>query len=90
MCHMEKTNALQLRQNLKKIFHRLKKTGGPILVERGREPIGVLLSLEEYQKRFVDVEADEKRKRLVEHIRGAQLQLPSGKSSLDLIRELRR
>jgi PHD/YefM family antitoxin component YafN of YafNO toxin-antitoxin module len=86
---MEKVNALQLRQSLGKTLARLKKTGEPILVEKGRQPVAVLISLEEFQKRFVDFEADQRRRELVRKIRSADLPLPEGKSSLDLIREIR-
>lgn len=86
---MEKVNALQLRQSLGKTLARMQKTGEPILVEKGRRPVAVLISLEEYQKRFVDFEADQRRRELVKKIRSANLPLPDGKSSLDLIREIR-
>lgn len=86
---MQKTNALKLRQNLGGIIDRLRKSGEPILVEKGRQPVAVLISLEDYQKRFVDVAADLKRRELVEKIRKAGIKLPRGKSSLDIVRELR-
>jgi prevent-host-death family protein len=86
---MQKTNALKLRQNLGAIIDRLRKSGEPILVEKGRQPVAVLISLEDYEKRFVDVAADLKRRELVEKIRKAGIKLPRGKSSLDIVRELR-
>lgn len=86
---MHKINALQLRQSLGKVLARLQETGEPILLEKGRQPVAVLISLEEYQKRFVDFEADQRRRQLVEKIRSAELTLPEGKSSMDLIREMR-
>ncbi|MBI2336226.1 MAG: type II toxin-antitoxin system Phd/YefM family antitoxin [Deltaproteobacteria bacterium] len=86
---MERTNALKMRQNLGKVLKRLRLIGKPILVEQNRKPVAALISLEDYQKRFVDIEADQKREALVQEIKRAKLQLPSGKSSLDLIRELR-
>lgn len=86
---MEKVSALQLRQSLGKTLAKMKKTGEPILLEKGRRPVAVLISLEDFQKRFVDFEADQRRRELVEKIRAAKLPLPEGKSSLDLIRETR-
>ena len=86
---MQKVNALQLRQSLGKILAKMQETGEPILLEKGRRPVAVLISIEEYQKRFVDFEADQRRRELVEKIRSADLPLPEGKSSLDLIREIR-
>jgi prevent-host-death family protein len=86
---MKKTNALQMRQNLGEILDQLRKHGEPILVEKGREPVAVLISIEEYKKRFVDIGADIMRRELVNKIRSANIKLPQGKSSLDIIRELR-
>lgn len=86
---MKKTNALQMRQSLGKVLRQLKATGEPILVEKGREPAAVLISLEDFHKRFVDLEADQKRKELIERIKQAKIKLPAGKTSLDIIREIR-
>jgi prevent-host-death family protein len=86
---MLKVNALKLRQNLGEILKMLESTGEPILLERGRQPVGVIISLDDFQKRFVDLEADRRREELVARIKAAQLDLPPGKSSLDLIREIR-
>jgi prevent-host-death family protein len=86
---MKKTNALAMRQNLGNLLNHLKKTGEPILIEKNREPAAVLISLDDYKKRFVDLDADDKRKTLVDTIKQQNLSLPKGVSSLDLIRELR-
>lgn len=85
-----KTNALQLRQSLGSILKKLQSGKGPILIERNSKPAAVLITLEDYQKRFVDREADEKRKKLVLRIQELRADLPPDKSSLDLIRELRK
>lgn len=86
---MEKVNALQLRQSLGQILRRLQKSGGPILLEKDRKPAAVIISLEEFRKRFVDTEADRLRKEMVDRIKGAGLTTPKGVSTLDLLRELR-
>ncbi|MBI2340866.1 MAG: type II toxin-antitoxin system Phd/YefM family antitoxin [Deltaproteobacteria bacterium] len=86
---MQKTNALKIRQNLGAMLKRLKKTGEPILLEKNREPAAVIISLEDYQKRFADYDADRKREAAVEKIKQANIKLPPGKTSLDLIREIR-
>jgi prevent-host-death family protein len=86
---MKKTNALQLRQNLGAVLGQLRRHGEPILVEKGRQPVAVLIPIEEYKKRFVDVDADLQRRELVEKIRRADIKLPPGKTSLDIVRELR-
>jgi PHD/YefM family antitoxin component YafN of YafNO toxin-antitoxin module len=86
---MKKTNALALRQNLGSIIDQLCKQGEPILIEKGRQPVAVLISLDDYRKRFVDVAADIQRRELVEKICMAKIKLPPGKSSLDIVREIR-
>lgn len=92
MCHrgvMEKVNALELRQSLGRVLQRLKKNGSPILLEKDRKPAAVIITLEDYRKRFVDVEADDVRRAMVERIKGAGLKTPKGIPSLDLLREVR-
>lgn len=92
MCHvsgMRKTNALQLRQSMGKIVKQLLRTGEPILIEKGRQPVAVIISLRDYQERFVDQAADDRRRQMINKIRNAKITLPEGKTSLDLIRELR-
>jgi len=86
---MKKTNALELRQSFGAVLKKLEKTGEPILIEKNRQPAAVLISLDDYQKRFVDYEADAQRELMLERIKNAQIKLPAGKTSLDIIRELR-
>ncbi len=86
---MDKTNALKLRQSLGEVIRKLKSTGRPILVEKGREPVAVLITIEDYKKRFVDQTSDEQRNKIVEAIKSARIRLPHGLTSLDIIREIR-
>ena len=84
---MKSVNALKLRQQLGSIIRSLQETGKPVLIERNSKPAAVLISLEDYQKRFVDREADEKRKEMVAVLLRTRLRLPAGKTSLDLVHE---
>lgn len=86
---METVNALQLRQSLGRVLERLKRTGRPILLEKDRKPAAVIISLEDYRKRFVDIEADQIRAEMVERIKQAELRTPHGTTSLDMLREAR-
>ena len=85
---MQKINALEVRQSLGKVLKRLQATGKPILVERDRKPAAVLISIEEYKRRFVDEEADDLRRSMVEEIRSANLKTKRGRAT-DLLRGLR-
>lgn len=67
---MQKVNALELRQSLSKIVSRLQKTGEPILLEKGRKPAAVLISLEDFKTRFVEKDADQARRKVEARIRG--------------------
>ncbi len=87
---MKKVNALTLRQSLGKVLRDLARNEGPILVEKGREPAAVLISVKDFRERFVDKHAAEERKTLVEHM--IALRKRKGKSntsSLDILRSLR-
>jgi PHD/YefM family antitoxin component YafN of YafNO toxin-antitoxin module len=86
---METVNALQLRQSLGRILARLAKTGRPILLEKDRKPAAVIISLHDYRTRFVDIEADERRAAIVDRIKKAGLRTPKGRTSLDVLREVR-
>jgi prevent-host-death family protein len=84
---MKSVNALKLRQQLGSVIRSLQETGNPILIERNSKPAAVLISIEDYKKRFVDCEADEKRKEMVEILLRTKLRLPAGKTSLDLLHQ---
>lgn len=86
---MQTVNALRIRQNMGAVIQELQKTGEPILLEKGRLPVAVLISLADYKKRFVDVIADSARRRIIDEIKASQLQLPPNTSSLQLIQDLR-
>jgi prevent-host-death family protein len=84
---MKTVNALKLRQKLGAVLRSLETSGQPILIERNSKPAAVLISIDDYQKRFVDREADQKRKELVEIILKTRLRVPAGRSTLDLVHE---
>jgi len=86
---MKKINALQLRQSLSKIISMLQRTGEPILLEKGRKPAAVLISLEDFKKRFVEKEADERRRAIGKRIHTLARTSFLKMSSEDLLRQLR-
>ncbi len=86
---MKKVNALELRQSPGRVLRALEKGGQPILVERQRRPAAVLISLADYQRRFADHDADEQRKAIIERIRSLRFTAPQGKTTTDLLRDLR-
>lgn len=86
---MKKVNALELRQSLGQVLRSLENGGEPILVERQRRPAAVLISLDDYRKRFADRDADEQRKEIVERIKQMKFKAPKGRTLLDLLRDIR-
>ena len=82
-----KTNALKLRQHFGQILEELRAGGEPIIIEKGRRPVAVLVSYEDFQRRFVDKQDQERRENLVQLFRNAAAapSLPS----LTALRELR-
>jgi prevent-host-death family protein len=87
---MIKANALQLRQSLGAILKKMKASKQPVMIERNSKPAAVLISLEDYQTRFVDREADEKRKALVSRIAELRISLPPDVTTISIVRELRK
>ena len=86
-----KVNALKIRHALGQVLETLKRTGGPIIIEKGREPVAVLISLKAFQERFIDYREQEKRLTLLEMFKAEALTPKKGKkeNSLKILRELR-
>jgi prevent-host-death family protein len=82
-------NALSLRQSLGKVLKQLAKGGHPVIVEQRGRPAAALISLDDYEKRFVDQVADEKRREVVARIRALKFEPKPGQTTLDVLRELR-
>ena len=86
---MRKVNALQLRQSLSKILAILKKTGEPVLLEKGRKPAAVIISLEDFHTRFSEKDADERRKAIQQEILKMTKPAKDPTSSEEILRRLR-
>ncbi len=86
---MKRVNALTIRQSLGQVLDDL-DDDGPILVEKGRRPRAVLISLKDFEERFVDRQALEARRELAESILALRdSALPSDSSVVDDLRTLR-
>ena len=86
---MKTVNALELRQSLGRVLDHLEHDGGPILVCRRRTPAAALVSLKDYRERFVDREADERRRDVVRRLKKLQFEPPATGTTLDILRDLR-
>lgn len=86
---MKTVNALKIRNHLGEVLEELNKTGKPILVSKGRKIRAVLITPEQFKKRFLDYQAEEEKNRLLEVIKGSKAKRQGIKDSLEILRELR-
>jgi PHD/YefM family antitoxin component YafN of YafNO toxin-antitoxin module len=90
---MKKVNALSVRQCLGKVLRELDRTGEPILVEKGRRPAGVLITVRDFNERFVERAAAEERRRVVKEILAFRERVPRAsadrRSSVAILRQIR-
>ena len=86
---MNTVNALELRQSLGKVLDRLERNGEPIVVCRRRTPAAALVSLKDYRERFVDREADQRRRDVVSKLKQLKFESPTNGTTLDILRSLR-
>lgn len=86
---MKRVNALEPRQSLGKVVAGLQGGGEPILVEKGRKPVAVLISLRDFQERFVEKAAAEARIRVLEGMDRLAMLSVDGTPPVDALRELR-
>ncbi|MBP9021467.1 MAG: type II toxin-antitoxin system Phd/YefM family antitoxin [Syntrophobacterales bacterium] len=86
---MKEVNALKLRNNLGEILEQLTKTGEPVLISKGKKAKAVLITVEQFEKRFLDYQAEEKKKELLDTIQGLKERRIGPKNGLEVLRELR-
>ncbi len=61
---MKTVNALTIRNNLGSVLDTLEKTKEPILISKGRVIRAVLITPDDFRRRFVDRQAEEEKQRL--------------------------
>jgi PHD/YefM family antitoxin component YafN of YafNO toxin-antitoxin module len=86
---MRTVNALEVRNKLGTILDDLERTGEPVGVSKGRRPRAVLITVGDYQKRFIDRQTEERRKELLSKVKAARASGVGGADSLTVLRELR-
>ncbi|MBI2603697.1 MAG: type II toxin-antitoxin system Phd/YefM family antitoxin [Deltaproteobacteria bacterium] len=82
-----KVNALAIRQKLGKILKQLEELDEPIIVEKGRKPVAVLISMETFKRRFVDYQQEQIKAKLLEEFKRNASKVT--KDSLTVLREMR-
>lgn len=86
---MKRVNALALRQSLGKVVASLERTGEPILLEKGRRPVAVLISLRDFEERFVEKAAADARERILAEIDRLARESVDTTTGVDAVRDLR-
>jgi len=86
---MEEVTALDLRTKFGAILDLLEEKGEPILIKKRHKLRAVLVTPEQFERRFVDWQAEEKRKELLSSIKKLRKQRTGTESSLDVLRRLR-
>lgn len=86
---MDVVNALELRNHLGEVLDRLERTREPLLVSKGRNVRAVLITPEDFRKRFLDRQVDERRRELLDRIRDMRRPTTTTRTTLEILRELR-
>jgi PHD/YefM family antitoxin component YafN of YafNO toxin-antitoxin module len=86
---MKTVNALKIRNHLGEVLEELNRTGKPILVSKGRRIQAVLITPEQFKRRFLDYQAEQEKKRMLETIKKLRTKRLGTKNSLEVLRELR-
>lgn len=86
---MEEVNALKIRNNLGEILDRLNDKGEPIFISKGRKIRAVLVTPQQFEKRFLDWKIKEDKKRLLDSIKRLRKKRKENTGSLTVLRQLR-
>jgi len=86
---MERVNALKLRNHLGEILDRLSTKGDPILISKGRKIRAVLVTPEDFERRFLDVMAQEEKDQLLALFKSLRKRKKESIQSLKVLRQLR-
>jgi prevent-host-death family protein len=86
---MEQVNALKLRNNLGEILDRLNATGEPIIVSKGRKVRAVLITPEQFERRFLDWQAKEQKAHFLDVVHSVKRKRIGQFSSTEMLRRLR-
>ncbi len=86
---MEEVSALKIRNNLGKILDQLNETGEPILVSKDRKLRAVLVTPEDFEKRFLDYRIKEDKERLLNSMLALRKKKKEPVESIEILRQFR-
>lgn len=86
---MKSVTALDVRNNLGRILDDLDDAGEPIVINKGRTARAVLISLADFKRRFIEYQAQERRRELLAKARSMRTEAKPGVDTVALLRQLR-
>jgi len=86
---MKTINALTIRNNLGKVLQELEETREPVLVSKGRKVRAALISIEDFQTRFIDKQAEAEKEQWMKKLDELRAPRVDSLTSLDALRNLR-
>ena len=86
---MNAVSALDVRNNLGRILDDLDRTGNPVVINKGRTARAVLISLDDFERRFIEYQAQERRRELIERVRKMRTPASDGVDTVEVLRRLR-
>ncbi len=87
---MKTVNALFLRHRLGEILQELETTKEPVLIRKGKEIKAALVPIDDFQKRFLDKLAEEKKREMKEKLRSLAAPRIGALDSLSTLQLLRK
>lgn len=84
---MREVNAVELRRSLARLAKELASDNQPVLLKLGKEPVGVIISIRDFNERFSLAERRIERQRLAEEILSDRVK--GGPQVDEILRELR-
>lgn len=87
---MKKVNALYLRHKLGEILQEMETTKEPVLISKGKEIKAALVPIQDFQRRFLDKQAEEKQKEMKEKLRKLAAPRIGAMDSVTVLQLLRR
>ena len=86
---MKTVNALKIRNHLGEVLDLLTETREPILVSKRRKIRAVLITPEQFEKRFLDFQAEEKKTQMIERVEALKAKRRGTAGSVEVLRKLR-
>lgn len=86
---MLEVNALTVRNKFGEILTLLEEKGEPILIKKRHKIRAVLVTPEQFERRFLDYQAEEKKKELLNNLRNLRGHRIGAEDSLTVLRKLR-